>query len=511
MILRFRFRYANATQSIGFLTLFFAFTIGMSEGFTFADAVMIEAAAQESQRGILLAQKGEMKAAIEAFERAIQLNPEDGRVYLHLGNAYLETSKLEAAAQACQKAVELLPDFAEAYATLGRVLHRKGELQAAITEYQHAIRLDGEIAAYHYDLGSVYHSLGRLEEAEKEYQATLRLAPKMASVYHNLGEIYQDQGKLDEAIRAYQQSLKLSPEDKYTKARLTQTEQKRKKILEQDILRYQTAISLRPNDPKNYRQLALAYYNNRQLEEAIESLRIALYLQPDSEQARYDLESVLQQKETSLKTVLEGYLAQGGEQSENPDVHYTIGLIYLSKGKLPLAAKHFRQTLKAAPTFASAWQNLGEALQVPGEREAAREAFQQAMRFQPDLLEAHQQLGILEKEMGHLDAAMEQLQRANQIAPDDAKTHYHLGEVYHQKKQFDLAMTEYHTAIRLKPDTVLAYLRLAEVYENKGNRQTALNFYQRFIGMAGPRPELHQQMQAAEAQQKEIDGKGIVR
>jgi tetratricopeptide (TPR) repeat protein len=273
-------------------------------------------------------------------------------------------------------------------------------------------------------------------------------------------------------------------------------------------LRYQTAISLQPDDARNYKQLALAYYRSRQLEEAVESLRIAVYLQPDSEQARFDLESVLEQKEKSLNAVLEPYLEKARTQPENPEVHYTLGVVYLSRGEPLQATKHFRAALESAPTSAVLWLKLGEALQRSKQLEEARTAYQQALRFQPDLPAARQQLGILEKERDNLDVAIEYLERTASAEKSavisatarvaSAETHYHLGDAYHRKRQLKAAMTAYHTAIRLKPDTALAYLRLAEIYEEMGNRGAAHTFYRRFIALAKPRPELHPQMREAE-------------
>ncbi len=464
------------------------------------DAFANDEAKQLSQHGIALAQKGEMQAAIEAFDHAIQLNPQDGHVYLHLANAYLATSNLGAATQACQKAIHLLPEAAEAYATLGQIFHRNGKLESAMVEYQKAIGLNAEIAEYHYDLGNIYHSLGRLKAAEEAYQVALRLKPKLATVYHNLAEIYQPQGKLDEAIEAYQQALKYSPDDEYTKKQLAEVNRKKMQKVAREILHYQTAISLHPTQAQNYKQLALAYYRNRQLEEAIESLRLALYLQPDSEQARFDLESVLQQKEKSLNTALEKARAQ----PENHKVQYTIGIIYLSKGDFPTATKHFRQALESDSTSAIVWLKLGEALQSSGEPKEARKAFRQAIRFQPNLSEAHQRLGILEKEIGNLDAAINHLEKATSAVTSakarvaSAKTYYHLGEAYHRKKQLTAAMAAYHTAIRLKPDTVSAYLQLGAIYAEMGNQGATLTFYRRFIAIVRPRPEFHQQMRSAE-------------
>ncbi|MDP6097852.1 MAG: SAM-dependent methyltransferase, partial [Gammaproteobacteria bacterium] len=44
-------------------------------------------------------------------------------------------------------------------------------------------------------------------------------------------------------------------------------------------------------------------YRARQLEDALESLQVAVHLEPDSQQIRHDIESLLQQKKDSLEAV----------------------------------------------------------------------------------------------------------------------------------------------------------------------------------------------------------------
>ena len=41
---------------------------------------------------------------------------------------------------------------------------------------------------------------------------------------------------------------------------------------------------------------SLSYYRARQLEDALESLQVAVHLEPDSQQIRHDIESLLKQK-----------------------------------------------------------------------------------------------------------------------------------------------------------------------------------------------------------------------
>jgi len=100
------------------------------------------------QKGLGFAQKGELDSAIEAFQQATHLNPQDASAYFYLSQAYQETGNLEGAMSACQAAIRLLPNFAEAHSDLGQIYHT-GQFAAAIDSYQKAITLRTEVAAFH--------------------------------------------------------------------------------------------------------------------------------------------------------------------------------------------------------------------------------------------------------------------------------------------------------------------------------------------------------------------------
>lgn len=466
----------------------------------------VDQAKKLSAEGLELARKNRIDEAIDKFNHSLEMNPRDGETYVHLANAYLQISNLDAAEVACQQAKLFLPEMAEVYATMSQIFHRRGELEAAKREYEQAIRLDSNVAEYHYDLANVYHSLGQFGAAKKEYLATLDLSPKSPLVYHNLGEIYHLEGKLDQAIEAYQKSLSYSNDDQNTKKRLNEVIQKKQEQIGKEILRNQLAIVHDPDNAQKYRKLALSYYRARQLEEAIKSLQVALYLEPNSEQIRYDLENVLQQKKNALEEVLTDRLERIELEPRNPEYHHDLGLIYFNQDNLTEAEKHFRLALESNSNLSIVWLSLGKLLKKTKERTAARQALQRCIRLDPSSPDTYQHLGLLEKTDDNFDLAIHHLLKAKSILRSNqqiynlhssakfrnqlAVVHFHLGETYHHQKKLKDAMTAYHTAIRLKPDYVLAYLRLADIYRNIGNDGSSLSFYNRFLKLASPRQQL---------------------
>jgi superkiller protein 3 len=126
--------------------------------------------------GVTLLEHGEWKKAIEYFQRAIRLEPNNADAYYNLGNAFADAKRNEDAAAAYRKALELSPAFAEAHDNLGTLLFTLGQLNEAAQHFQEAIRLQPEHLATYDNLGMTLAQQGRFDEAIQVYRKALELA-----------------------------------------------------------------------------------------------------------------------------------------------------------------------------------------------------------------------------------------------------------------------------------------------------------------------------------------------
>ena len=67
-----------------------------------------------------------------------------------MGNVFHEQGRLEEAIEAYKKALAINPDYAEAYSNLGVSLHDQGELEEAIEAYNKALAINPDYAEAHY-------------------------------------------------------------------------------------------------------------------------------------------------------------------------------------------------------------------------------------------------------------------------------------------------------------------------------------------------------------------------
>jgi tetratricopeptide (TPR) repeat protein len=158
---------------------------------------------------------GNTDKAIELLRNATIFDPAYASPWYTLGNIYAGLEQDTEAMQAYRRAIELNPDEAWSYHNLA-LLHEKQEAyREAIVRYQQAIsrhRTDRERAISWDNLGNVYRDLNRLEDAVHAFQESIRLNPDYALPWNSLGDVYNALGNYPEAVGAYQRAIGLDPD-----------------------------------------------------------------------------------------------------------------------------------------------------------------------------------------------------------------------------------------------------------------------------------------------------------
>ena len=150
--------------------------------------------------------------AIQDFSKLIELNPDDARAYRARGNAYLRLREVGSAISDFTQLTELNPDHASGYRLRGRAYEREGSLDKAKEDYSKAVEKDPEYGLAYILRGRVYEREGDLDRANKDYSKMIELDKDSPSGYRLRGGIYEKQGKLDEAKEDYSRTIELMPD-----------------------------------------------------------------------------------------------------------------------------------------------------------------------------------------------------------------------------------------------------------------------------------------------------------
>lgn len=169
-------------------------------------------AMKEAKSGLSLLQEGKTDEAIQAFEKAVALEPSSATIHYNLGAAYERKDNPEKARVHFQEAVKLKPDFGEAYLALGNgYLSQRKFDTPAIEALTKATELLPDNYDAFYNLGVCYANSGKYTEAETAYRKAVSINPKEPVAHYQLAMALLGQSKNGEAKAEFNKYLELNP------------------------------------------------------------------------------------------------------------------------------------------------------------------------------------------------------------------------------------------------------------------------------------------------------------
>lgn len=125
----------------------------------------------------ILLGKGDINGALEMLNKALERKPSP-EIWFQIGKVYRRTSQFEKAKEAYENAIQYEPDRAKYHRALAEVLVRLGEYEEAVDTALTSIELVKYFPDAHYTLGEALEKLGDLENAKLAYETAKRLKPR---------------------------------------------------------------------------------------------------------------------------------------------------------------------------------------------------------------------------------------------------------------------------------------------------------------------------------------------
>lgn len=134
-----------------------------------------------------------------------------GIAHYFLGNALRGEGDFAAARQAYQRAVELEPEMAEAYNNLALVLSKLGREEEAIAAFRQATAINPKLVAPQSNLGALMSRSSTLDEAETMLARAVELDPACIDARVNYGAVLMRKRRFVEAEREFRRVLETEP------------------------------------------------------------------------------------------------------------------------------------------------------------------------------------------------------------------------------------------------------------------------------------------------------------
>jgi tetratricopeptide (TPR) repeat protein len=166
-----------------------------------------------NSKGTALANLGKHQQAIECFDKAIEINPNDVNIWNSKGTAFHYLSKYQQAIECFDKAIEVNPNDADAWSAKGHSLNNLKKYHQAIECFDKAIEINPNDADAWYSKGVAFDYLIKHTEAIECYEKALAINPDQVCAWYGKGGAFRKVGKHKEAIECYEKALAINPED----------------------------------------------------------------------------------------------------------------------------------------------------------------------------------------------------------------------------------------------------------------------------------------------------------
>ena len=336
-------------------------------------------------------------------------------------------------------------DVARAYGEVGKLLIA-GEFWAKAQPYfENAHALDPAQVAWPYYLGHSYRMQNDIPRALAAFEAAVRLRGDDVPALVWAGAMHLDAGRPDQAEPILRRAVSLQPASAAARTNLGRAVLARGNAREA-VDHLEAALAADPKaSPARY-PLAMAY---RQLGEA---QRAEAHLKQWRDGKVFPADPLMEEVGSLLQTAV-GYEVQGTRA--------------LDAGRWSEAAAHFRKGLATAPNDSTLHQNLGAAMYLGGDEQAARREFEEALRLSPGYARAHFSLGVLEESRGRDAEALARFSDAVRFDPALINARFSLADALRRTGRLEAAVEQYDTILREDPNAsqarfgrAMAFVRL---------------------------------------------------
>lgn len=163
--------------------------------------------------GNAYASMGEYDNAIDAFSKALLLEPDNGEILFDIGCVYLLQERLKKCIEYYNKAEAVGYENARLYMNMAAIYNALGDKQMELRCYTKAINKNPMLGELYVKKVMLFVDMQRYAEALETLDDMQKLFPDAFECYDLAARIYSGQGYKEEAINILQEGLEKFPKD----------------------------------------------------------------------------------------------------------------------------------------------------------------------------------------------------------------------------------------------------------------------------------------------------------
>lgn len=381
--------------------------------------------------------------AMQAFDRAIKIDPGFVDVYIKKGQSYLSQGEPDLAEAALRDAISLSPQVLNARLMLARLNIQQENYDEAVETLQNGLAGTPEDALIYNYLAEIAFKQKKDQEAVKNLQKAKAAFPEYSSPVLRLASYHLAKSDYDSAIAEYRSVLEKVPGNLQALVGLGLAYELAGKIKLAESIYEQM---LKSDRPESILHVAQYYLKSKRNEEALAMVEGALAKSP-SYVPLYEIKSTI--------------LLQSGKIDEALSVLEVVEKLEIGRGYPKIIStllKHGKdsQAVKVAERVTS---------NLPG--------INYGYLLQASIFEYKRQL----------KKAEDIVRQGLSVIHGDPGLTLQLGHIHEVTKNTSAATRVYQGLIQKNPDYYPAFFALGAMYERLGNKKVALNYYQQTISL----------------------------
>jgi Flp pilus assembly protein TadD len=425
--------------------------------------------------GIALTGKGELPEANREYRKALQIKPDFVPALKNLAINELTQNETAGATRHFTAAMKLVPHDPVVHAYLGKIAYALRDYQRAVSHLESS----GELLQDPSVASELIDSDLHVGKPDKAREVVVRLEPdKLASEWQfRLGLVLAQHELFAEAIPFFKKASATDPAtyDAGFDLAVCYVET-RQFSLAIEVLKGIASRGHKTTELDNL--LSEAYEGNNQTQEAIDSLREAVQLEPHDEGSYVRL--------AALCTKYEAYdlgleVIQSGLQYHPQSDRLILqrGALYALENKFDLAEKDFQLASEIAPEKNLSYAVLGASYMQQGDFSKAVTSLRQQVREKPNDSTLQYLFGVALIRSGaepatpdfkQAEAALEESVKLN---PKTSAAQVELAKIYLKENRVDEAVKSLEQARALNPKDAAVYLELVVAYRHQRKPELA--------------------------------------
>ena len=402
------------------------------------------------------------KKAAEAYQAAVNQDPDNADAKRALAGALQASGQMDAAAKIYSQLVGSDPQDAQALIRQADIQRQQGHYDQALATLKKAETLVSDNVELSYNEALVYDALGRFDESIKTIKKVLASTASPNGTYEDsdrsnralfldrLAIVDREAGKDEDSVAAYKQMAALGGE---YQARGAEGEIDSYRDEHNWTAALSTAQAAATAAPDN-RELQLTYArqlgDNNKLDEGVKLAEKQLKGTPDDREVYVTLADMQSRAKhwKQASEALDKAEATASKPEEKLFIYYFRGTIADREKLYDQADEEFRKGLAIDPNYAAIENDYGYMLAERGVKLAqATSMLQKAVQFDPQNGAYLDSLAWAYFRQGEYTMAEDTERKAILRQPNDPSILAHLGEIYAHNGKLSLAVAEWERSL----------------------------------------------------------------